>query len=204
MKKAFFALLAILLMFSLACCTKGPQPTQDSETGLCRGSIKGNTYTSTYTGLSFTKPDKWRFLSDKELAQALSISEETINEKEFAASLSEYPSLLDMMVMDDATGLNLTIGYENLSVTMGKAVTEQEYMEAMTEYLGTMGDMNIGTSEKVSLCGKDYLKTSFSVFIDGTEMKTDYYIRANNEIMTVITAAYSADIIDINIESMFS
>ncbi|MBQ7999874.1 MAG: hypothetical protein IJ298_01490 [Ruminococcus sp.] len=201
MKRLVSAFLAIVIMLCLACCT---QDTQDTETGISRGSIKGNTYTSKYTGLKFTKPDDWRFLSDKELAQAMSISEEAISDKEFAASLEEYPSLVDMMVMDDASGLNLTVGYENLTVTMGGTVTEAEYMDAMTEYLQTMGNMTVDESIVVKLSGQDYLKTSCSVEIDGVLMKTDYYIRVIDTYMTVITAAYTADVTGINIEAMFS
>lgn len=201
MKRFVSALLAVLLMFCLACCTDG---SEDTQSGISRGTVKDNVYTSKTTGLTFTKPEEWRFLSDKELAQALSISEEAISEKEFASSLEEYPNLLDMMVMDDTTGFNLTVGYENLTVTMGETVTEAEYMDAMTEYLQTMGNVSSEEPETVTLSGYEYLKASFSVEIDGVLMKTEYYIRLIDNYMNVITAAYTADITDVDIESLFS
>ncbi len=204
MKRIVSVLLAVLLVFCLAGCTDGTQDTHNPQGGISRGSIKGDTYTSATSKLTFTKPSQWRYLTDKELAQALSIAEEAIGEKEFAKSLNEYPSLIDMMVMDDSTGLNMTVGYENLSVTMGGVITEAEYMEAMTDYLKTMGDMTVGESVTAKLSGQEYLKASCSVEIDGVLMKTDYYIRRIETFMNVITVAYTADIASPDIEKMFS
>lgn len=204
MKRIVSILLEVLLVFCLAGCANVTQDTHNPQGSVSRGSIKGNTYTSTSSDLTFTKPSQWRYLTDKELAHALSIPEDAISEKEFAKSLNKYPSLIDMMVMDDSTGLNMTVGYENISVTMGGVITEAEYMEAMTDHLKTMGDMTVGESVTVKLSGQEYLKTTCSVEIDGILMKTDYYIRGIDTFMNVITVAYTANIATPEIEKMFS
>lgn len=199
MKKILSLFFAIFLLTSFAGCTDN----SSEETGIQRGTIEGDTYTSKTTGLKFTKPSDWRYLSDKEIAQALGINEEVMSEKEFSSSLEEFPTLIDMMVIDDTTGRNLTIGYENLQVTMGGVVTEEEYMDAMSEYLQTMGNLTVNSTGTVKLSNQEYLKTTFSVEFDGGVMKTDYYIRIIDEYMNVITVTYTADITDTDIDSMF-
>lgn len=201
MKRLFSMLLTLLLIFAFAGCK---DERGEDTASIQRGTIKGNIYSSKTTGLKFTKPDNWRYLTDSELAQALSISEEVLSKKEFAKSLEEYPNLMDMMIMDDATGLNMTVGYENLPVTMGTVVSEKEYMDAMSEFIATMGNVQIGNSETVNLSGKDYLHTEFSVEIDGTTMVTQYYIRLIDKYMSVISVAYTRDVETPHIEKMFS
>jgi hypothetical protein len=202
MKKLISVLLTLVLIFSFAGCSGD---NNEETNAVQRGTIKNNVYSSKTTGLRFTKPDNWRYLTDKELSQALSISEEAISKKEFAASLEEYPNLMDMMIMDDATGLNMTVGYENLPVTMGSPISEQEYMDAMSEFISTMGNVQIGKSETVTLSGQDYLHTEFSVDIDGTTMITQYYIRLiMDKYMSVISVAYTSDVEAPDIEKMFS
>ncbi len=201
MKKIFSVFFAVLLMFSFAGCNNG---SAAKDTEIQRGKIKGNTYTSKPSGLKFTKPDHWRYLTDKELAQTLSISEEILSNKEFMSALDEYPTLLDMMIMDDETGLNMAIGYENLEVTMGSVISEDEYLNAMAEYLETMGAASSEDIETVYLSGQAYRHAIFTVEIDGLVTVTEYYLHAIDKYMNVITVAYTSDVAAPDIENMFS
>lgn len=201
MKKFICTVLAVLLILSLAGCT---DQIQSSDLLIQRGKIKGNTYTSKTTGLIFTKPDDWRYLTDKELAQALSVDEELLSNEEFMSALDEYPTLLDMMLMDDESGLNMAVGYENLEVTMGSVISEDEYLNAMGEYLQTMGVTSTEDIETVYLSGQAYRHATFTVEVDGLVTVTEYYLRAIDKYMNVITVAYTSDISPENIESMFS
>lgn len=201
MKKLFSVLLALLLLLSFAGCRDN---SQSEEILIQRGKIKGNTYTSKTTGLKFTKPDSFRYLTDEELAQALSVSAELLSNKEFMSALDEYPTLLDMMLMDDESGLNMAIGYENLEVTMGSVISEDEYLDAMGEYLLTMGVTSTEDIETVYLSGQAYRHATFTVEVDGLVTVTEYYLRAIDKYMNVITVAYTSDISPENIEAMFS
>lgn len=201
MKKIISFFIAVLLVFSLAGCTNS---SSSDALEIQRGKIKGNTYTSKTTNLKFTKPDNFRYLTDQELARALSIDEEVLSNKNFMSSLNDYPTLLDMMLMDDETGLNMAVGYENLEVSMGKVVSEDEYLDAMAEYLQTMGAIVSEKAQTVTLSGQNYRHSSYSLEVDGIVMKTDYYIRRIDKYMNVISVAYTSDITAPDIEKMFS
>lgn len=203
MKRIF----AIFLVFILALCTAGCTSTAELKGKLnarvTRGTIDGNTYTSEFTELTFTKPDHWRYLTDEELSSMLNISIESMDANVFEKSAMEYSNILDMRAINDATGQNVTIGYENLSLTVGRSVSEEEYLEATTRYLETMGDAKCGEPQIVQLCGYDYLKSTFAIEVDGNQITTVYYMRCIGDIMTIITVASPQGIIDKDIESMF-
>lgn len=204
MKRTVSVFLAMLLLFCLAGCETTAELKDRLNARITRGTIKENVYKSEFTGITFTKPDHWRYLTDEELAKAMSIGIEALDANTFEKSAMEYSNILDMMVINDATGLNVTIGYENLSLTNGNSISEEEYLSAMTEYLKTMGDTITGEAETITLSSENYLKATFTVVIDGVEMETTYYLRLIGDIMAVITVASPKNIVDRNIESMFS
>ncbi len=204
MKRTVSLFLVIFLVFCLAGCETTSEMKDRLNARITRGTVKENVYKSEFTGITFTKPDHWRYLTDEELAKTISVSIDALDANTFEKTAMEYSNILDMMVINDATGLNVTIGYENLSLTNGRSVSEEEYLSATTEYLKTMGDTIAGEAETVTLSSENYLKATFTVVIDGVEMETTYYLRLIGDIMTVITVASPKNIVDRNIEAMFS
>ncbi len=205
MKKAaslFFA--SLILLLCLFGCNATEQLKEKLNARITRGTINGNVYQSDFTGITFTKPDHWRYFTDEEIAEAVNIGKEVLDVNAFENTVLEYSSVYDMVVINEKTGQNLIVGYENLSLTVGKSISEGEYYEYLKESLIGSGFKSTNEMEYVLLSGEDYLKVIFLGASNGVEIENTYYLRLIGDIMTFITVTTPVGLIDRNIEGMFS
>ncbi len=205
MKKVLSLLLAMLF---LSLCLFGCETTahlkEKLNARITRGTINGNTYTSEFTGITFTKPDHWRYFTDEEIAEVLDIGLEAMDANAFEKTVAEYSGVNDMMAINDATGQNVSIAYENLSLTVGKSISEEDYYNLLKDSLTSFGYIPTGGQKYVSLSGKEYLKVSFNGTNNNVDFEMTTYIRLIGDIMVCIMVTTPTGIIDNNLEDMFS
>lgn len=204
MKKFVSLSLILLLVFSLAGCETTNQMKDRLNSRIPRGTINGNVYTSEFTGITFTKPDKWSYLSDEKISEYMGISIESLDANYFEKQEMHYSNIIDMIAVDNGVGVSVSIGYENLSLTTGRSLSEEEYISATIEYLETLSDTIVGETESVTISGEEYLKVSFITDTNNVEIETSYCVRLIGDIMTIVNISSPLGIVDRNVDAMFS
>ena len=166
------------------------------------GTIDGATYSSDFNGLTFTAPEGWTYASNEEIANLMgSTAEEMFDGDKLSQKALESQSLYDMMVMNQATGSNVIIFYEDLSKAIGGTkVTEEDYMDITKKGLeqqkpGTYEQM--GESTKQKLGEQEYYTSSFTLK-DEEGMEQHYYLRRIDNYMSgLIITTVQEDVADI-------
>ena len=179
-------------------------PQQTTENNIYRGAIKGNVYTSPFTGLKFTKPASWKYLSDEELALKIGVDTMEMADNIFPSTADRVPAVYDMWATDEKSGINLSVAYENMHVTAAGAMTTDQYMEMLEgAFMNTKGTTLLGKST-VTLSGQMYQKAVFTTETGGTKTQSVYYLRAMGKFMNIILVTAPADTKLPDINKMFS
>lgn len=218
MKKWIVCLLAAVMLLSLTACSdfiagfeSGMQDAaqnagEELNKTVTRGVISDDKYTSAYSGLSFTKAARWRFMSDKELSDAMNAGSEILDQDSFEQALATVATVYDMMAMDETTGNNIIISYENLELSNSTSITLEAYMDAVEKQLTAQSGFSVTIGEKktVSLCGNSYYRTECTMVYNGITMSQFYYLRKLDKYMNgiIITVVDGTDIS--TIEAMFT
>ena len=195
---------ALFLFLCLFGCKATEQLKETINSTITRGTISGNVYSSEFTGITFTKPDHWRYYTDEEIAQNMDVAMEAMEADKFAQTVAELSTVFDMVAVNEATGQNLNICYENLTLTAGKIISEEEYYEQRKENLTALGYESSSEKEYVTLSGAEYLKVSFTSTNNGIDINSTVYLRLTGKFMTCITVTCPKGIIQQNLEDMFS
>lgn len=218
MKKWIVCLLVAVMLLSLTACSdfiagfeSGMQDAaqnagEELNKTVTRGVISDDKYTSAYSGLSFTKAARWRFMSDKELSDAMNAGSEILDQDSFEQALATVATVYDMMAMDETTGNNIIISYENLELSNSTSITLEAYMDAVEKQLTAQSGFSVTIGEKktVSLCGNSYYRTECTMVYNGITMSQFYYLRKLDKYMNgiIITVVDGTDIS--TIEAMFT
>lgn len=216
MKRILAILLALSLIFCFTACDMSAfeegfnqaieDVAKESNKEITRGTIDGDVYKSEFSGITFTKPSDWRYYTDEELAEALNIGLDVFDTSNFSKKITELASVYDMMVIDDSTGTNINFCYENVKLTNGGSITEEEYIEKMKENVNKQSAFTIdfGEPSTVTLCGNTYQRVICNTDYQGIEMTQVYYVRSMgdfiNSIVVTIVSGYDVE----DIEAMFS
>lgn len=174
---------------------------------ITRGAVSGNTYTSEYSGISFTKPDTWTYSDDETLASLLNQSMDSIDMNDISKTLAESGTVYDMMVSDAETGSNLMVLYENMDVTnAGNAMSAQEYLDTLKTQLPAQSGMDYEfmIEETVILSGNEYLKGTFTLTVDTMIISQIYYLRAMDNVMCCLISTPVNGVTAEDIEAMFA
>lgn len=217
MKRWIACLLAAVMLLSLSACSsfatglqEGMQDAvqnagEELNKTVTRGIVSGDTYTSAYSGLSFTKSANWRFFTDAELSEAMNSGSDVLDQDSFEKALASMVSVYDMMAMDDTTGNNVIVSYENLELTGSTAITPEEYIDAVEQQLaGQTGfSATMGETKTVTLSGSDYCRAECTMVYSGITMSQFYYARKLDKYMNIVIVTV-VDGMDISaIEAMF-
>ncbi|MBE6737320.1 MAG: hypothetical protein E7566_01515 [Ruminococcaceae bacterium] len=204
MKKITSLFLATLLILCFLGCETKKEMRENLNERITRGTIDGNIYKSEFTGITFTKPDHWRYLTAEEIEEEINYGINSLDANVYEKNAAYYSNIVDMRVVNNTNGTCVTIGYENLSQSLGKSVSEEDYLVAVKESLASSGYVHIGEDEYVKISNESYLKASFLTWIDGVQVEATYYLRLIGDIMTVITVGVPETVTNHNIESLFS
>ena len=186
-----------------------PQPStekseQITENILRRGTTKGNTYKSTTSGLTFTKPADWKFLSDEALAMKIGVDTMELEDYAFPTTADRVPALYDMWATNPSQKVNISVAYENMYVTASVAMTAEEYLEMLLgAFENTKGTAFIEKST-VILSGQAYLKAVFETKTGGTSTQSTYYLRGMGKFMNIVLVTAPIGASYPSVEKMFS
>lgn len=184
--------------------TEAENPQQSTENNLYRGTISGNTYKSSTTGLTFTKPTGWTFLSDEELAGKIGADVKELADNVFPATADRVPAVYDMWATDPDTGINISVAYENMYVTASVAMTTDEYMEMLEGAFKNTEGTSLLEKATVKLSGQTYLKAVFKTETGGTSTQSTYYLRGMGKFMNIVLVTAPTGTQTPDIEKMFS
>ncbi|MBQ7999870.1 MAG: hypothetical protein IJ298_01470 [Ruminococcus sp.] len=180
------------------------QPAQSNDKNLYRGTISKDTYKSPTTGLTFTKPADWNFLTDEELALKIGVDTMELADYAFPTTADRVPAVYDMWATDPDTGVNISVAYENMHVTASVQMTTDEYMEMLEgAFKNTEGTTLLG-KYTVKLSGQTYQKAVFRTDTGGTSTQSTYYLRAMGKFMNIVLVSVPTGTESPNVEKMFS
>lgn len=217
MKKWIVCLLAVVMLMNLTACSEiisgvesGVQDAiqnagQELNKSVTRGIVSGDTYTSAYSGITFTKPSGWRYLTEAELSETMNSGAEILDQESFEQALSSMASVYDMMVMDDTTGNNIIVSYENLTLSNSASITVEAYIAAVEQQLKAQSGFGLTPVDKttVTLSGISYYRAGYTISYNGVEMSQYYYVRKLDKYMNGIIVTVVDGTPITTIEAMF-
>lgn len=197
MKKIVSILLVIvILVLSTGCQT----------VNITRGTIDGNVYKNESLAIEFVKPATWVYATDEQIAELMEITADQFSDEKFVKALESQANVYDMMVTDPITSSNINVGYENLSLSHSRGITEAQYVEAMKNQFKDVTEMKItfpDSYDKVKLGETEFTRVVCTVTAYGVSMTQVYYLHKlggyMSYIIVTITNKYSVD----DIEAMF-
>lgn len=179
-------------------------PAQNESVQLSKGNIKGNVYTSNFTGLTFTKPESFTYLSEAELASKINVSTEELADEIFPYTADRVPAVYDMWATDKKSGISISVAYENMHITAAVALSTDQYMEMLESAFENTKGTALVQKSTVDLSGKMYQKAIFTTETGDTQTQSIYYIRAMGKFMNIVLVTAPADTEIPNIEKLFS
>ena len=209
MKRLTAILLSILMIFLFASCGAEDilQSVADEQNkAITRGTIDGNIYTSEYAAITFTKPETWTYSTDEQIAEAMNVGADLLDQSKFQESITDMVSVYDMMVSDPTTGTNIYVSYENLKLTNNTTISLDGYLDSLeSQYTSqSIFEVTIGDRVDATIGEQSYKRASYVMNYNGIEMDQYAYVRKINSFMSVIIVTVCDDTPIAEIEAMFS
>ncbi len=201
MKKSFrfFALvLAALMLTALVSCDTAAAAKKYS-----RGTVDGNVFTSTFSGLTFTKPDDWVYYTDEEIADATGTALEMFKDNE-AFEKAADASLIDFYAVAES-GDNVNLSYsKGVLFTLFQPSIDKTVADTRAAYESAGITCVVGGQTDAKLGSVEMQKVTFTLTYYGVEMhQYCYFTMVGNYFMSVacttVTGLTAADF-----EAMFS
>lgn len=176
-----------------------------------RGSVTGQTYSSSFSGLSMTVPETWVFSTEDELLEMMNIAGDGQTAESVKKALVDQVTIYDGMANNPANGTNVIVMYENLAkeVPDVNAVTMKDYLVSFKLQLTSNSGSNytlIGDETDISLCGETYRKLVYKIDVtaSGDTYYQAYYLRKIGNYMNCIISTASNETELNEIEGFFS
>ena len=211
MKKLLALLLASIMVFLLFGCSSNDDDDKDKKTNdkgsvtLSRGEVDDDVYVNDFLGFTFNKPSSWVFYTDEQIASAVQ-SSSSLLKVDLEEALEKSGSVFDMMVVDSVTNSNINVGYENLSKTLSKDTTVEQYIDALKSQLSSMTYMTVDFPDEydtVKLGDSEFTRVVCHTSTYGVEMTQIYYLRKVDKYMCFVIATITSGYSVSSIEAMF-
>ena len=175
------------------------------------GTISGQTYSSSFSGLMMTVPDSWNYSDEDELLAMMNLTGDADNAEALKKDLVEQITIYDAMANDPETGTNIIVMYENLAkeVPDPDAVTIKDYLVSFKLQL-TSGSSSTYTETaeqtEVSFGNLTYTKLMYQIKdpTTGNTYYQGYYIRKIGKYMSCIITTGASETELNALESYFS
>lgn len=163
-----------------------------------KGTVSGNTYSSTFSNIKFEAPDGWVFATDEELSQSMNAGADVVGDDiglkdaELNKKLIEKTTIYDMMASNEYTGENVIVLYENIKAygLDPEEFSETDYINQVKKNLTTMNNDTLSYTQKggietISIDGMDFTKTIFTAEIKGYDVSIEqiYYVHKIDDYM---------------------
>lgn len=146
MKKIISLILAFIMLFGFAACSKNETPEASAAETVTpeRGTVENGIYNNAAFGVTFSAGENWYFLTDDEIAMTMGIAaEEMFGE----GTEVESGHIYDVYCVDNATNATVSVNYEDLG-TIGGMTDANEYLETVMTTLISAG-ANSGVSDVI-------------------------------------------------------
>ncbi len=204
MKKfAVLTLLVLMATFILTSCgAEDPEPITLADAS---GTIDGESYTNSLTGLNFTLSGNWYFLSDEEIEEITGVTKDLLNGS--GSELDPSVMVYDMMAMDSDTANNV-----NVMVQLAPDAEDVDFDEILDQSEAEILEMgaSIGASYSFSehstaaLSGIKFYKLTAKADMNGISYEQGCYIAIENGVcLNVTLTSYDGTPLE-DIEAMFS
>ena len=219
MKKLLTFLTVLSLSLSLCCCTQknvqstqiessAPEPVTESvkEKTFSSGKIQNNVYYSDFSELTITAPnDKWEFADRNYLLSLLGIDETAEESQKNDEEIAKKATIYDSLLSDNATGSNILIKYENLSVVSNPEISEIEFAKNVGAELKSSKTYKYEVADPytVVISAKKYIRLDCSTKIERDDVHISYFIRKTDKYMLVICVTPGVTG-DVAVENMLS
>lgn len=169
----------------------------DSDTDFERGVVQNNVYISNFAGLKFTAPEGWEFANDEYIASMMNIGlEVTDNDNDLTKAMLEQTTIYDAVCMEQSTGKNIIIMYENIAkeVPDPATFTADDYLDSVEQQYDSMENVTITSNsdrEYVDINGNEYIKKPVHIKYDEMDIEAEqvYYVRKVGNYMLGIIAS---------------
>lgn len=181
-KKLSALLLAILMVMSLAACSK-------EEPAFKRGTITDNIYTNEISGVTYTAPDGFTYYSDEQFAALYNTTPELLNSKKLDTIV------YDMYCGDGEAKSSVNIIYENLTNIYGTYIDEDSYLTlceaGMESTYSSMEGVRITNiiGDTIDINGTEYKGVYFHILLSGTKYYQAIVVKECGDYMMRCTAA---------------
>ena len=193
--KYLSAALALVLALSLTACGAGSKKFE-------RGVVDGQTYTSTFLGLSCTVPAEFSYLTDAEIADINNIAADTLSDTELVKQLQDNlengSQIQDMYAMTEGGLQTINVLLSKVS-EKGAAVDMAAFADLGMEQIKTayqsMGMTDVEASrETVTFMGQQYegIRTT-AVYEDVPVYCVQVCMQTGNYVCVVTFTSYIED-----------
>lgn len=165
-KRIIVAFLAFAMLICFASCVKTDKP-------FSRGVVDGDTYTSEFLGLTFTKPSNWKFLSDEEIKTAFNLSSQVFDNPEFIEKAEEATTVDFFAVGPDSSNINIGIVKAKTKVDLISSV-KKTFDDTAKIYRDSGWYVVIGETEDVLLGNIKTKRVIVNITTDLNSKMTQY------------------------------
>lgn len=168
-------------------------PTAAKDTDFERGTVDGDVYTSDYSGVKFTLPSGWEFMSEEDVLATMNIGFD-VTGSALTAELLDQVVIYDSVANNSLTGESIMFMYENISKTVPDpdSFTVEDYYEAALNSASQMMDgvtlTGSDETETVDIDGTEYIKYEMHTSYDdyGFELTQTYFGRKIDNFIFII------------------
>jgi hypothetical protein len=165
--------------------------TPSAQSGIERGKWSGDTYESAFSGIKFTLPEGWVAATDEEIAQLIGVTADVLSdEQKWMIESSKLTTIYDMFAQNPDTKNSVMVLVENLALSAGgTAVTEEAYLEAVTQQLAAVPNMKYSFEDTISTNAGSKTYLSVKCFEENNGFTQYYFVRKQDDYMIGIIAS---------------
>ena len=207
--KLLVALLALMLVLAACGGGNGNGNGEIEDVGpVYRGVISGDTYTSSFIGLSFTLPENWVFAGDAEIAAMMGIAANVLAAEDIDFDAANIETLYDMLASNPLTGDNIMVMIEDLTLTspLAPLIPTRVYLDELKAQMEELdfADYVFADDFQVTIGGQTWDVLSANVDMMGMEIEQHYLVRRQGNYMIAIIATFMGDMSFDDMMSYFS
>lgn len=229
MKKFISVIIILVLSLSVSACSstvtdedkdkvkgdigqeQNSDPENSGDVEWSAGSTSGQVYTSTFGGFKLTAPDDgWVFSGEEEILSMMDIaldSDILSDSQKRAAEIGKQRTIYDAILSETASGSNILIMYENLSLTPGASSYDaMQYAKTLKTQLGTVDSYTVDEPQTIKFLDENYVRLDCSAVAEGVAINQCYLIKKiDNYILAIcITPGVTSGTTVDSMLSMFS
>lgn len=194
MKKIFkvisYVCLILITLVSFTGCSNviKEKISAKNDKNISLGKWEDNVYKNDFLNIEYTLPENWSKYSDEEIAEAMDLGKELLNdEQKMSQKLAELTTVTYMMTSDPSTGNNVILMSEKPIL---KNMTAENYLNALKTSIEKSENISYEVDQPTSetINGIKYNTLLAKASYSGVELKQKYYVRKQGKYFIGIIA----------------